>query len=195
MVGQSSPSIRSGFTSPTTPTISATRPGDLIDRDAPADGAAARPEAPRQRLVDHDHRRRLRGIGIGQGAPRHQRNPHGAEVRGRDRTQKPLADAAPALGAGRPSTAKCRTRAEAGQGQDVHRAHRAHARAAWRCGPTPAGRRRSGGRRRHSGPRPAARGRSARPPAESRGSRCAAGRSSASAGRRRSAPPPPAPPP
>ena len=55
----------------------------------PADGAAARPEAPRQRLVDHDHRRRLRRIRIGQRAPRQQGNPHGAEVRGRDRPQKP----------------------------------------------------------------------------------------------------------
>ena len=168
--------MRSGLTSPTTPTISATASGDLIDRDAPADGAACGPEAPRQRLVHHDHRRRIASCRHRPGrALRADGIPMAREVRRRDRTRRAPVGAAPASGAGRPSTAKVAPRTQAGQRQGVDGAHRAHAGQRGDAVGHLVEERDPPVRRGIPPAAQAARGRSARPPAESRGPRCAAG--------------------
>ena len=104
-------------------------PRDLIDRNMPANGAAARPEAPRQRLVDYNHSRRLLRIRIGRGASRQQGNPQRAEVRGRAVTDRksPMGRCSTLWSS---STANCEPN-KAGQGQIVYRLTPGD-RAAWR---------------------------------------------------------------
>ena len=69
--------------------------------------------------------RRLRGIGIGQGAACYERNPDGAEIGWADRTEERERTLAGA-GGGASLHGEKRTHSHAGQRQSVDRAHRAH---------------------------------------------------------------------
>ena len=57
---------------------------------AAAQRAATRPEAPRQRLIHHHHRRGLRRVRLGRAAARQQRNSHRLEISRRHRARERL---------------------------------------------------------------------------------------------------------
>jgi len=125
MVGQSWLSIRSGFTSPPLPR---SRPRARCWHPPPGDRRwdFLPAKTPRQRLVHHNHRRRLAGVRVREPAPRQQRNPmvrKYAEVTDRS---SPIGRCSGA-GAGRPSTAKADPH-PARQRQPTHGAHRANSR-------------------------------------------------------------------